>query len=68
MEWIRILASRFLDFFRRRELDCDLDTELRAHIEALTEENIRRGMSETEARYATRRATRVDPLVALRYE
>ena len=43
MEWLRILASRFLGFFRRRELECDLDTELRAHIEALTEENIRRG-------------------------
>ena len=55
MEWIRILASRFLGFFRRRELECDLDTELRVHIEALTEENIRRGMSEREARYTARR-------------
>jgi len=32
-----------------------LDLELRAHLEMLTEENIRRGMSPAEARYAARR-------------
>jgi len=34
-----------------------LDLELRAHLEMLTEENIRRGMSPAEARYAARRGS-----------
>src|SRR6476646_9122067 len=55
MEWIRILASRLSGVFRKRDLDVELDTELRAHIDALTEENIRRGMNEKEARHAARR-------------
>jgi predicted permease len=55
MEWLRIFSARFGGLFRRRQLDGDLDTELRAHLEMLTEENIRRGMSPAEARYAARR-------------
>src|SRR5271154_4350406 len=55
MEWLRIFASRVLGIFRRRKLENDLDGELRAHIDALTEENIRRGMNEQEARHAARR-------------
>ncbi len=55
MEWLRIFASRLAGIFRKRNLDGDLDTELRAHIDALTEENIRRGMNEQEARHAARR-------------
>ena len=55
MEWPRILASRLLGIFRKRNLETDLDAELRAHMDALTEENIRRGMNEQEARHAARR-------------
>src|SRR5271154_214538 len=55
MEWLRIFASRVLGIFRRRKLENDLDGELRAHIDALTEENIRRGMNPLEARHAARR-------------
>jgi predicted permease len=55
MEWLRIFASRFLGILRRRKLETDLDVELRAHMDALTEENIRRGMNVQEARYAARR-------------
>jgi predicted permease len=55
MEWLRILASRFLGFLRKRKLDSDLSEELRSHIDALTEENIRRGMNEQAARQAARR-------------
>jgi predicted permease len=55
MEWLRIFASRLAGIFRKRNLDGELDIELRAHIDALTEENVRRGMSEQEARFAARR-------------
>jgi len=37
-------------FFRRRELDTQLDTELRFHIDKLTNDNIAAGMAPEEAR------------------
>ncbi len=55
MDWLRIFASRLWGLFRRRNLDKDLEAEVRAHLEMLTEENIRRGMSLEEARCAARR-------------
>jgi putative ABC transport system permease protein len=55
MERLHILVSRILGIFRRRKLESDLDAELPAHIDALTEENIRRGMNQQEARQAARR-------------
>jgi predicted permease len=55
MEWLRIFAVRLRGLFRRRQQDDDLNAELRAHLEMLTEENIRRGMSPAEARHAARR-------------
>jgi len=55
MEWLRLLGARLGSLFRKRHLDGDLDAELRAHLEMLTEERIRRGMSAVEARYAARR-------------
>ena len=55
MEWLRIFAVRLRGLFRRRQQDEDLNAELRAHLEMLTEENIRRGMSPAEARHAARR-------------
>jgi predicted permease len=54
MEWLRVMVSRWTGVFRRRALDADLDRELGAHLEALAEENIRRGMNEKEARHAAR--------------
>ncbi len=50
METIRILLSRCAALFHRRELDDDLDQELRTHIELAVEENLRHGMSAQEAR------------------
>src|ERR1043165_5096867 len=41
--------------FRRRKMDSDLDEELRAHIEAQTQENIAAGMAPYEARRAAMR-------------
>jgi hypothetical protein len=55
MEWLRIFAARLRGLFRKSQLDEDLDAEFRAHLEMLTEENIRRGMSPVEARHAARR-------------
>src|SRR5271170_4802061 len=55
MELIRILLSRCAAIFRGRKLDEDLDEELRAHIELAVEENLKRGMSEAEARRAALR-------------
>ncbi len=43
MSWLRKLLSR-------NRADRELDAELRAHLDALTDENIRVGMSTTEAR------------------
>lgn len=56
MDWIRILISRCAGFFGKRKLDDDLDEELRTHIDLAIEENLKRGMSEQEARTAARRA------------
>jgi predicted permease len=55
MEWLRVWWSRLLGLFRKRRLESDLDAEVLAHLEALTEANLRRGMSLEEARYAARR-------------
>src|SRR5438876_633156 len=55
MNILRSLAMRLGSMFRKRKLDAELDAELRAHLDALTEANIRRGMSPEEARLAARR-------------
>ena len=55
MNWLRILAVRIKAMFGTRRRDSELDAELRAHLEALTDENIRRGMTQEDARFAARR-------------
>lgn len=55
MDSLRIFAARLRGLFRKGHLDGDLDAELRAHLDLLTEENIRRGLSPEEARHAARR-------------
>src|SRR5271169_4181576 len=45
-----IYISRFAALFRRRRLDDDLDEELRSHLEMAVERNLRRGMSDEQAR------------------
>src|SRR6202789_901227 len=56
MSWIRVLLSRCSAFFRGRQLDVDLDEELRAHIELAIEEHRAHGMTEQQARIAALRA------------
>src|SRR5256885_11916766 len=49
------LPTRLWNMFRKQRLEQDLSTELQAHLDLLTEENIRRGMNPTEAAHAARR-------------
>ena len=55
MTWLRALAQRLGSFFAKSRQERELDAELRTHLELLERENIRRGMSPEEARYAARR-------------
>ena len=55
MEWLRIFGARLRGLFRKQQLDGELDAELRAHLDMLVEENMRKGMTPEEARHAARR-------------
>ena len=55
MIWLRILAVRIKGLSGKSRRERELDTELSNHLDALTEENIRRGMKPEEARHAARR-------------
>jgi predicted permease len=50
VEPIRALFHRLYAFFRRRRLDSEFDAEMRAHLELVIEENLRRSMTPSEAR------------------
>jgi predicted permease len=56
MSRMRVIRSRLGALFRKRNLERQLGEELRAHLEMLTEENLRRGMPLEEARYAALRS------------
>ncbi|HEV2381040.1 MAG TPA: ABC transporter permease [Terriglobia bacterium] len=56
MSWLRLLGSRLAALLRKQKLERQLGEELRAHLEMLTEENLGRGMSLEEARYAALRS------------
>src|SRR5438105_14393587 len=47
---LRQLLYRIRSLFRRAQLDCELDAEMSSHLELAIEENLRRGLSPTEAR------------------
>lgn len=49
-ELCRMFVQRFGALFRRRQLEEDLDAELRSHLEMAVECNVRRGMSTEQAR------------------
>src|SRR5579859_8089741 len=55
MTWLRQFASRFAALLRKGRLEHEMNDELRAHMEMLIEENMRRGMSQEEAHYAALR-------------
>jgi putative ABC transport system permease protein len=55
MTWLRVSALRIKALFGHNRRESELDDELRAHLEALAEENIRRGMTPDEASHAAHR-------------
>lgn len=52
---LREIAGRIRGMFAKRDREADLDDEFAAHLDLLTQENIRRGLSQEDARYAARR-------------
>jgi predicted permease len=52
---LRVFAAKLTGLFGRRQADNDLDAEMRMHLQLLTEQGIRRGMSPEEAVSAARR-------------
>lgn len=48
--FLRQSLQRFASFFRRAQLDQDLEAEMASHLELAIEENLRSGMSPAEAR------------------
>jgi predicted permease len=52
---LRALISRLVALFCKQRLEEELDEEVRSHLEMLVEENLRKGMSPEEARYAALR-------------
>ena len=52
---LRILLFRLRRLFRRQRSEQEMDAEFAAHLEMLTEANIRRGMTKEAARQAARR-------------
>jgi predicted permease len=48
--WLRQTSHRLRSFFRRAQLDRELDAEMSAHLELAIEENLQRGLAPAEAR------------------
>jgi hypothetical protein len=53
--WLRVSLARLAGLLSRRRRDLEMDEELRTHLDALVEEQIRRGMNPQEAQEAARR-------------
>ena len=55
MNWLKTLIARMAGLFRKQTRDRQLDHEMRAHLELLADEYVRRGMNPQDARRAARR-------------
>ncbi len=55
MNGLQTFLMRLAEVFRKERRERELEAEVRAHLDALAEENVRRGMSMGEARQAARR-------------
>jgi predicted permease len=49
-DWIRETSARFVSLFRKQAMDADLEKDLATHVDLLTSDNQRRGMTPDEAR------------------
>ncbi len=56
IRWFYTMPLRLRSLFRRRQVEQELDEELRYHIERQIEEHIAKGMTPEEARYTALRA------------
>ncbi len=56
--WIYTLPLRLRSLFRRSQVEQELDEELRFHVDRLVEEQVARGVSPDEARFAALRDER----------
>ena len=54
--WIYTIPLRLRSLFRRQQVEQELDEELQYHLERKIEENLARGLTPEEARYAAMRA------------
>src|SRR5580765_6214420 len=54
--WLFTLPLKLRDLFRRRQVEQELDDEIRYHLEQKIEESVARGMTPEEARFAALRA------------
>ncbi|MDQ1389048.1 MAG: hypothetical protein QOF56_2502, partial [Acidobacteriaceae bacterium] len=55
-QWLYSLPLRLRSFFRRKQVDLELEDELRDHLEQQIKENLAAGMPPEEARYSALRA------------
>ena len=55
MDWLRIFIARTSKLFHVKQSERELSDEFNAHLEMAVEENIHRGMTREEAKYAARR-------------
>jgi predicted permease len=55
MKWLRELGRRLLMLFQQRQFNADLEEEMRLHRALREQEQIERGLSPSEARYAVQR-------------
>lgn len=55
MGWLTRFSRRMLTLLRHRRFDAELDEEMRLHQELRAQEEVERGVSAEEARYATQR-------------
>jgi predicted permease len=56
MACFRIFISRLVGLFRKRQFEKELAEDLQTHLGMLIEENVRKGMTVEEARYAAQRS------------
>jgi macrolide transport system ATP-binding/permease protein len=54
-QWLYTIPLRLRSFFRRKEVDEELKSELREHLEQQIQENLAAGLSPEEARYSALR-------------